>query len=340
MGPLRIAILLPHLGVYGGIRRFLELGAVWVRRGHEVAIFLPRQGEGHTPWLPFGGELRPVEELRSGTGWDVLLSPHPSLFVEAEAPGALRVFYAVGAPWKANEAWKRADLILANSLGMLRFLARHGVHAEHTPGGVNTEFFHPLVNGGAPEPRSARPVRVLVYGRVSRPRKGVWTAVRAVENAALAGHAPVELVLFDTPPDKAPLPALPRGIRIPHRWVLRPSQEELRGLYRDADLFVSAERKGAWCNTAAEAMACGTAVACTRTGTLDFAVDGDTAAVSRWPWTWALARKIRPLLQSSDLRRSLADRARSRIEEFSWERTADRIEGALEKALRKGMSVG
>ena len=65
----------------------------------------------------------------------MLLSPDPVLFLQSKPPGALRVIYAVleGAP-RAREAWRSADLVIANSLGMARHVARHRVRAVHAPG--------------------------------------------------------------------------------------------------------------------------------------------------------------------------------------------------------------
>ncbi len=327
------------MGVYGGIRRFLELGRVWTARGHSVALLTPSGRAPERPWLPFEGRVGTLEEIGKGR-WDVLLSPDPELFLRtaAEAEGALRVFYAVleGAP-EAPRAWRSADLVLANSAGMHRHLARRGIRAVEAPGGVNAEFFRPPPADGRLERASTvPPVKALVYGRLSRRRKGSWAAARAIESAARAAGVPVALTLFDAPPPGAQDPALPRELGIPHRWVLRPTQEELRDLYADADLFVSAERRAGWCNTAAEAMACGTAVVCTRSGTEDFAEDGETAAVARWPWSWMIARKIAPLLRDPATRAELGRQGRERIMEFTWERTAERIERAIEARLGEG----
>ncbi len=332
MAPLRIAMALPHLGVYGGIRRFLELGEVWTRRGHEVAILIPDRADAH-PWVPFSGAILPLAELPLGA-WDAMISPDPELFLGCRAPGALRVYYSVleKAP-KEDRAIRAADLVLANSAGMLRYLARKGVTAADAAGGVNVGWFRPP----EPDPRASgerrAPVRALLYGRLSRRRKGTWLAARAIERASAATGVPVSLTLFDAPPDGAS-PSLPGRLRIPHRWVLNPTQRDLADLYRESDLFVSAERRAGWCNTAAEAMACGAAVVCTASGTRDFAIDGVTAAVSRWRWSWALSRAIEPLLRDPGRRRALATKGTAKIQEYSWERTADRIDRAL--AARMG----
>jgi len=338
MDPLRIAVLLPHLGVYGGIRRFLELGAVWTRRGHDVLIATPRSATAREAWLPFAGRTGDVERVPEER-WDVLLSPDPDLFRSVSVPGALRAFYAVleKAP-HARAAWSVADLVFGNSAGMVRHLRRRGVRAVAAPGGVNLERFHPPAHDvRRARARGGGPVRALVYGRLSRRRKGSLTAARAVEAASRRSGVPVELTLFDAPPPGS-RPAGERegmdlGIRIPHRWVLRPTQEELASLYGDADLFVSAERRAGWCNTAAEAMACGAAVVCTRSGTEDFARDGFTAHVSRWPWAWSLARRMTPLLRDPALRARVAEAGREKIGEFTWERTADLLERGIRERL-------
>ena len=52
---MRIALFLPHVGVFGGVRRFLELGNAWTRLGHEVTLYHP---DGTAPaWLPFDGRV-------------------------------------------------------------------------------------------------------------------------------------------------------------------------------------------------------------------------------------------------------------------------------------------
>src|SRR5262245_53754891 len=50
---MRIGLFLPHVGVFGGVRRFLELGNEWSAMGHEVTLHHP---SGAPPaWLPFAG---------------------------------------------------------------------------------------------------------------------------------------------------------------------------------------------------------------------------------------------------------------------------------------------
>jgi|SRR5687767_4463679 len=346
MDRLRLAVALPNLGAYGGVRRFLELGRIWAERGHYVTLATPaavhfaddRASDlrAAQAYLPVPGRIAPIEEIERER-WDAVLSPDPALFREFRPPGALRVFYAVleKAPG-AGRAWRSADLVLANSSGMARHLHRRGVRAVPAVGGVDTVLFQPP----HPDPRPARagerkPVRALIYGRLSRKRKGTMAAAKAVAAAASRTGIPVELTLFDAPPRGAAKPPDRLPLSVPHRWVLHPTRKELASLYRDADLFVGAERRAGWCNTAAEAMACGAAVVCTRSGTEDFAHHGETALVSRFPWSWTLSRHVETLLRNPPLRIAIAARGRERIRRFPWERTADAIEGAVRARLRR-----
>jgi glycosyltransferase involved in cell wall biosynthesis len=334
MDRLRLAVVLPHLGVYGGIRRFLELGRVWTERGHHVALAVPPESAGEAAWLPFPGRITPIDELPRET-WDAVLSPDPFLFDQVDLPGALRVFYAVleKAPG-ARSAWRSADLVLANSRGMTRHLKRRGIRAVAAVGGVNPATFHrPAAESRPRVGRADDPVRALIYGRLSRRRKGTWIAARAVEIAARRARVPVELSLFDSPMPGETISEPRLALSLPHRWVLQPSQETLTALYGDADLFVSAERRAGWCNTAAEAMACGAAVVCTRSGTEDFARHDETALVTRFPWAWTLARHVEALLRDPARRARIAAGGLEGIRAFPWERVADVITLAITERL-------
>src|SRR5258708_36069603 len=73
MKPHSIAAILPHLGVFGGIRRYLSLGNEWVQLGHHVTLYTPA---GAPPgWMPFAGEVRPWDAIAGAEECDVALTP-------------------------------------------------------------------------------------------------------------------------------------------------------------------------------------------------------------------------------------------------------------------------
>jgi glycosyltransferase involved in cell wall biosynthesis len=143
----------------------------------------------------------------------------------------------------------------------------------------------------------------------------------------LSGHVPAfETVLFDAvdpatnrqdPRDGAPLPP---GAR----FVLDPSQDELVALYQSSHVFVAAERKAGWCNTALEALASGCALVCTASGTADFARDHENALVTlRHPWF--LRRAIRKLLTDVALRERLSAAGPASAAPWAWDKLAGSI---------------
>ncbi|MGH7743086.1 MAG: glycosyltransferase family 4 protein, partial [Candidatus Eiseniibacteriota bacterium] len=292
---MRIALFLPHVGVFGGVRRFLELGNSWSRLGHEVRLF---HTDGTSPgWLPFAGRVWPLEAARTASSELALCADPHTLDVFGEHAASQHVYYCVieGDPGVARALRIPGLRLAANSGALLRQLPRAGGRAPIDGiGGISLSQFHP-----GQRARDRAPLRVLLNGRRSRPKKGTDLILRAL--AALPGTAAgLEIVLFDSvgehnrqdPRDGAPLPP---GAR----FVLDPSQGELVALYRSAHIFVAAERKAGWCNTALEALACGCAVVCTRSGTGDFARHGENALVS-WRNPWSLRRAIRRLIEDSE----------------------------------------
>ncbi len=111
--------------------------------------------------------------------------------------------------------------------------------------------------------------------------------------------------------------------------MLDPTQEELVALYQSAHLFVAAERKAGWCNTALEAMACGTAVVCTRSGTTRLR-PGRRERAGR---ALAAPIRLRPLiarvLREPALRERLGAAGPATAAAWTWEILAAKLLAAL-----------
>jgi glycosyltransferase involved in cell wall biosynthesis len=318
---MRIGLFLPHVGVFGGVRRYLELGNEWTALGHPVTLYHP---EGTAPtWLPFMGRTAPLAAA-SGEASDLAIGGDRDTYPAFRSHRATRhLYYCVleRDPGLRLALAEPAVILMANSGPLRRQLERMSRREVlDGAGGIRPERFHPA-GGGRPE----SPLRVLVNGRRSRPRKGTDLVLRALRG--LAGRNPgFETVLFDAldpatnrqdPRDAAPLP--PNA-----RFVLNPTQDELVKLYQSSHVFVAAEKRAGWCNTALEALASGCALVCTRSGTTDFARDGENALVSlRHPWF--LRRAIRRLLLDSRLRGRLSAAGPASAAPWSWPILARRI---------------
>jgi glycosyltransferase involved in cell wall biosynthesis len=346
---LEISALLPGVGVFGGVRRFLELGNALVRRGHRYVLYHPA---GTRPgWLDFRGEVRPLADLPRTTH-EVLLCGEPSLLPDFErATAQLKLFYCVleKLPNERRIVQHPGWTILANSSGVRdRLWRRHRVRAEDAIGGINLQMFHPVV--GARQ-HAGESFRVLAYGRRSRSRKGTGLAVRAAELLAkrlgrrfpawggTLAH-PVQLVLFDQMgPGNEADPREKLRCSIPCEFHLDLPQERLAELYSSCDVFVSAERRAGWNNTVAEAMACGLPVVCTSSGTRDLALHRETAWRVRFRHPRFLAGGLAALHRDLRLRETLRREALRRAANWSWDRVAERFESISTARLEPGRAV-
>jgi len=323
---MNIAALLPHVEVFGGVRRYIELGNALIRRGHGFVLFTP---EGAPPtWLKFSGPVKPFSVIGEEAFDFGLCSEYSVLDDFDRLPAETKFFYFVLEGHKSErEVARRPYRFLGNSEGISRRLElKYGIVCHRAPGGINPEIFHPLVVQEA-ERLPKGEFRVLCYGRIHKRRKGIAWVIRAVEG--LAKEFPgIRLVFFDSLVGRDRMdPRTLLKTRIPHEFYIDLPQDRMAWLFSRADIFVSAERRAGWSNTTAEAMACGLPVVCTASGTRDFAFNGRTALVVSRPWPFVLRRQIRKLLVDEALRCRLARAGREKIMEFSWDFLAARLEG-------------
>ena len=323
---MKIAALLPHVEVFGGVRRYIELGNALVRRGHGFRLFTP---EGAPPaWLAFAGDVRPFSELGNET-FDVGLCSEYSILEPFDRLRARqKFFYFVLEGHKREREVARRNLrFLGNSEGICRRMeTRYRITCHRAPGGVNPGIFHPL-EPSEREPRTDGEFRILCYGRIYKRRKGVDAVIRAVDGLYRTCPS-LRLILFDSLVGKDRVDPRPLvRTHVPVEFHLDLPQDRMAWLYSRADVFVSAERRAGWSNTVAEAMACGVPVVCTPSGTRDFALPGRTALVTPLPLPFFIRRRIRELMDDEGLRRRLAGAGRAKIMEFTWDSLAARLEG-------------
>lgn len=322
---MRIAALLPHVEVYGGVRRYLEVGNALVRRGHDVILFTPA---GERPeWLEYRGESRPFACL-ADDAFDIGLCSEYSILGEFDILKArAKCFYFVlEGHRKEKEAVRRGYRLLGNSEGICRRIERkYGVRCWRAPGGINPQIFFPLPRSGPP----AEEFRILCYGRIHKKRKGIRNVIQAVERVQRRRPL-LRLVFFDSRVGgEGRDPRALVKISVPHEFYLDLPQDRMAWLFSQADLFVSGERRAGWSNTTAEAMACRLPVVCTSSGSRDFAFHQKTALVVPFAHPWLLARSIKRLIDDRGLRERLAEAGYRKIREFTWDSLAERLEAVF-----------
>ena len=322
---MRIAAVLPHVEVFGGVRRYLEIGNELTERGHEFILFHP---EGSQPeWLNFKGITKPFAVLGEEEFEIGLCSEYSVLPFFDRLNARAKYFYFLLEGHKLEKEVVQKDYyFLGNSGGICRrFEKKYKISCMRAPGGVNLEFFYPLKKENIKDE-----FRMLSYGRIYKRRKGIKYIIQAVEGL-YRKYPHLRLIFFDSLVGKDkedPRPMI--KTRVPHEFYLNLPQSKMAWLFSRADAFVSAESRAGWSNTTAEAMACRIPVVCTRSGTRDFAFHNQTALVVPFPHPLLLRRQIKKLIKDEELRTRLAHGGYDKIQSFSWAALAERLESIFE----------
>lgn len=319
---MRIAGILPSaLEVAGGVRRYIEIGNNFIKRGHSFKIY---HSDGSRPtWLEFFGETRPIEQVTLEENDIAIASDYAVLHYLEKANARKKIFYCFIEHKNNKKACaNKKFLIMGNSTGICEMVKRkYRRECIKGIGGINPELFRPVETK-----RDNHQIKILCYGRIYKKRKGIQKVVKAVE-LLYKRYPSLRLLLFDTPVGNPRLDARQTlQTRVPVTFYFALPQERMAELYSQADIFVSAEKRAGWSNPCAEAMACKVPVVCSPSGTRDFAIDGETALVFRFRCPFLIAKKIKRLIEDRDLRERIAERGYRKIREYTWSNLVDKLE--------------
>ena len=330
---LTLGVLLPHTKLYGGVKRFLELGNCFVEAGHRFIVYTP---DGIGPyWFDYKGEtatFADLEKTRHDALWTTTVRYMP-LVVSACTDH--RIFYHVRKSEKVKGLMADPLVeIFACSTNVYEYdLLKYHRQAFKAFGGVTTANYVPRQDYSHAEDK---PFVVMAYGRLAEKVKGTKYAVRACERLYARG-VNVKLLLYDTPTsEKGEAKIRDFKCKCPYEFVTNHPFNRNSELFGRADVFVSAEnpKYSGWNNTVAEAMACGLPVVSTTAGTADQIDDGRTGLLTPRR-SKAIARRIMELYDSEELRRSLGMAARSHIERYDWHILADGIAAYIRDSRRR-----
>lgn len=318
---MQIGALLPHTRLYGGVKRFIELGRIFQEKGHRFTIYTPA---GEPPdWTDHDLRYATFNDLGK-VEHDMLFTTdrkHKNLMLGANA--RCKIYYHVGLRHKSRiMVMDKRFHIFACSTNVYR---HDRFWFRRTPflaaGGINCGLFYPrMVENRKP----GDSFTIMLYGRMSEGVKGTDMVVKACERL-YAKYPFIRLLLFDTPVNPT-MEALDRSFTtfVPFEFVFNHPVKKNVELFHRADLFVSAEKQTGWANTVAEAMASGIPVVATRSGTLDMLVDGENGLLVKRNVN-SLAKGIEKLILSDELRRMFSRNGSESIKKFDWHNLADRI---------------
>jgi hypothetical protein len=187
--------------------------------------------------------------------------------------------------------------------------------------GINSGMFYP-----DPSPVEKKHLRILMPWRPYK-NKGSEDGIKAF-SMVRAKHPDIDFVLYGIKrPDTIPPWA---------SFVENASDDELRRLYSDADIFVCPSWVEGFGLTPMEASACGCAVVATNVGAVpDYAVNGKTIVSTPPRDPEALADAILCLVEDEGRRKAIASGGNEYIKQFSWDRATGELEQILVKYVGK-----
>ncbi|MDH5661383.1 MAG: glycosyltransferase family 4 protein [Elusimicrobiota bacterium] len=325
---MRIAAILPHVEVFGGVRRYIEIGNNFVKRGHSFKIY---HTDGSPPtWLEFFGETRPLKQVTLEENDIAISSDYAVLDYLGRANARKKIFYCLREHKNNRRVCNTKEfLIMGNSTGICEMVKRkYRRECIEGIGGINAELFHPEETD-----KDSRQIKILCYGRIYKKRKGIQKAIKAIE-LLYRRYPSLRLMLFDTPVGSPRRDARQMvHSRVPVTFYTSIPQERMAELYSQADIFVSAEKRAGWSNPCAEAMACKVPVVCAPSGTRDFAMDGETALVFHFRCPFLIAKRVKRLIEDRDLRERIRERGYRKIQEYRWSNLVGKLEKEFKQLL-------
>lgn len=322
---MNLGAVLPCTLLYGGVKRFLELGNIFIQSGHHFTVYTP---DGLPPtWIDFKGEVKVLEALHTDT-IDALFFTEYRFIEEVEGSTAKRkIFYHVSNDKQIKKIAKRKNIeVLACSTNIYEFDKKYGLNDFKAIGGVNLQNYTVKESYVL---SAEQPINILAYGRLAMKSKGTKYIVKACEKLYKRGFN-IKLLLFDTPQTQKGQDRLAKfTTKVPYEFILNHPFDRNSEIFNRADIFVAAEGQAGWSNTVAEAMACGVPVIATTAGTKDLLFDRQTGLICRRN-SFSIRRKIRTLIQSPELLETYGKNGRKIVENFDWHQLA----GTLEQYLK------
>ncbi|MDP4106338.1 MAG: glycosyltransferase family 4 protein [Bacillota bacterium] len=303
---MKFSFIQPHLRIFGGIRRIIELTNHLIALGHVVTIYHP---DG-TPcqWLKSLAKTKKLSEIGEDAH-EILVYTHPlQNDVFTKTPAKLKVYYIL----HAHHLNYAHDIVLHTyrQPGVHKVTCSKWVSEQVKPflckmlpvvyGGVNRDIFHPI-------PDQKKEFDIIFYGS-KRPYKGTSTILEACR---IGGFS------YDCYEGK------------------KMKQPQMAHFITKARIFVSGSWWEGWNNCSLEAMACKVPVVTTDCGgNREFAIDKITAMVIPPKKPKLMAEKINYLLKNPKFRGAIAINGYKKSLEYRWEDSASAWENLMMEYLK------
>jgi glycosyltransferase involved in cell wall biosynthesis len=313
----RVLFLVPHLDIFGGVLRFIELARVLKHMNVECVIgVLSAIGDSA---LNENGRFSDIKIMTVDdclrSEWDVVVCGDYSSGLFLWLPflkAKISCAYLLNG-WSYRhfniEQLKlcRPELVIANS----SYVSVHYKELAPViiPGGINLEVFYPRSD----RRKAFNPYEVHIVVPVGRKklRKRFVDGFKACLKLSKKRKVVMHTMCM------GPLEDLSTGnlTHLHHRAL---SREGVADLYSRVDIALYPEEDAGWNNHAIEGMACGVPIVCTPAGTVDFAYDNKTALVVEARDIKGFVAALERLVESDVLRTEIASHGAEIAREFSW----------------------
>jgi glycosyltransferase involved in cell wall biosynthesis len=339
---LKIAYVLPHKNLTGGLKMLIEQ-IKWLKsRGHTVDIYLKTDSET-TSALPDWNKIAadrdvviPINEPFDHyiKGYDVIVAGWFSLLPELIKCDSPVMYWEQGSEWFFGD-FKNSPITLKcrqmmNTIYSLpcvlssvsNFVAdvfqnRYGRKTAVIPNGIDTDIFYPT------EPPDEN--CILLVGNPALTFKGFDDALRALDLLWKSGYKFKVNWICQMKPSVS-------GIGFPLHFIVNPSQKDLPEYYRQADIALFTSWYEGFGMPPLEAMACGVPAICTRCGGTDMYIrPSENALVVPACDIGGMAAAAAFLLEDKKARKALSVNGRKTALDFSSENSLSKLEDLLYK---------
>lgn len=262
-----IAGVVPHLEVWGGVRRYLEIGNAMVDAGHQYHLYVLNPGD---PWIQFKGEILPFKEHENYQHDIVFSGASECMHLLEGIKSDHKVILVVSRSYKEKylDIWRkfgREYIWVGANHGWRGQFCGEVVGGFTVPGGVNTKFFKP------DHSKRGKTIRVSYYCR-PQTVSCLYQTEEAIKKFASDYKPGWEFFGYDK--------RLP-GYQVEGvTFTACHSQFDLLGLLQSSHLVLSLKEGGIWNNNIVEGMACGCAAICKAHESSSFFEVGKTGRIA------------------------------------------------------------